>query len=252
MSGFASQIAAQLPPVLAVMQGVRQAEFAGAVINCSYPDVTNPMLQRLGLAPTAGIGNAGMIHSIVQARLQERDIRSRLRTVAHHSHVSRVAAANLAGATAPESPRVFLDDAEVSIAGILADAPPIPLTRELNELTAAHAVRVIAALVGVSPEFRTALPGVAGLPGGWPAIVREGDIKIDLPAGISFEEALGFNNAAARCDGVEHIGDDGTVHFTEKLQAALSQRWPALARPLHPHAAFERYGHLHAALSEPA
>jgi hypothetical protein len=251
-AGFASQLAAQLPPLLAVMRGVRQTDFSGAVINCSYPDVTHPVLHCLGLAPTVGIGNAGMIHAMVQARLRDRDACPRLRTLAHHAHVSMVAGATLDRVPEEQRPRVFLEDAEVSIATILAEAPPIPLTRELNEITAAHAVQLIAAFVGLVPAIQTAAPGVAGLPGGWPVTVREGEVTLDLPSGLTREQVLAFNYTSAQADGVAHIGDDGTVYFTDRLQQALRPRWPGLTEPLHPHAADERYAQLRAALMETA
>ena len=247
-AGFASQLPAQLPALLAVMRGVRQAGFDGAVVNCSFPDVTHAALQGLALAPTIGIGNAGMIHLIAQAALRARGDGRRLRTLAHHAHVSMVAAGVVSDAQVAQRPRMFLDNEEVPAERVLAGNAPLPLTRELNEITAAHAVQVIAAYLGLSAPLHTAAPGVAGLPGGWPVVVSRGVIDFDLPASVTQAQLLEFNQTMGRMDGVERIDADGTVHFTTALQAALESRWPELAQPLRPDDGQTRYAQLRQAV----
>ena len=59
-AGLAVTLPMQLPVVHAVMCAVRATGFAGPVANLSYPDVTNGILDRLGLAPTIGLGNVTM------------------------------------------------------------------------------------------------------------------------------------------------------------------------------------------------
>jgi KAP family P-loop domain len=54
-----------LPLLMNVMAGVRAAGFAGLVVNCSYPDVTHPVLACP--VPTLDVGNAGMIEARVRA-----------------------------------------------------------------------------------------------------------------------------------------------------------------------------------------
>ena len=63
--------------------------------------------------------------------------------------------------------------------------------------------------------MRTHAPGVLGLPGGYPICVRRKSIELDLPAGISRDEAVEFNNLWARADGVEGIESDGTLIHAE-------------------------------------
>lgn len=246
-AGFAAQLPAQLPLLLNVMQAVRRTGFDGAIINCSYPDVTQPVLHRLGQAPTLGIGNAGMIHMMVEAILRSKGDTRRLQTIAHHSQVSMTAAAALSDVPAAHRPRVFLDGCEQSIIELLGTTPGLPLTVSLNEITAAHAVAVIAAWAGLRPELNTAAPGVHGLPGGWPIVVSEGSLDIDLPRGIDSRAVLDYHRDAARLDGVEAIEEDGTVRFTDTLRQALS-RWPELGEPLHPAQARARYADLHHAM----
>lgn len=247
-AGFASQLPAQLPALLAVMRGVRQIGFDGAVVNCSFPDVTHAALQGLGLAPTIGIGNAGMIHLIGCAALRARREGRQLRTLAHHAHVSMVAGGTVGEVPAAQRPRMYLDDVEVPVDQLLADSAALPLTRELNEITAAHAVQVIAANLGLTAPLHTAAPGVTGLPGGWPVTVSRGAIDFDLPAGVTHAQVLAFNRTMGRMDGVERIDADGTVHFTAAVKAALASRWPTLAQPLKPGDAQARYAQLRQAV----
>ena len=88
-AGFAVQLPAQLPVVLAVMQAVRAAGFRNPVVNCSFPDVTHPILARLELAPTIGIGNVGMIALAVRTVLRQLgQPHHRVRVLAHHSCVT--------------------------------------------------------------------------------------------------------------------------------------------------------------------
>jgi hypothetical protein len=87
------------------------------------------------------------------------------------------------------------------------------------------------------------------VPGGWPVIVTRGAVGIDLPADVTHAQALAFNHTMGRLDGVEHIDEDGTVHFTPSLKAAIAPHWPDLAEPLVPADAQARYARLHQAMA---
>ena len=70
-AGVGIQLPAQLPIAIAVMRAVREVGFGGPVINLSWPDGTNPILAKMGLAPTLGLGNATMIWARVRAALRQ-------------------------------------------------------------------------------------------------------------------------------------------------------------------------------------
>ena len=57
-AGFAIRLPHQVPVALTVMRAARAAGYDGPVANLSFPDVVGPILARLGLAPTVGLGNA--------------------------------------------------------------------------------------------------------------------------------------------------------------------------------------------------
>ena len=82
--------------------------------------------------------------------------------------------------------------------------------------------------------MRTHAPGVLGLPGGYPICVRRKSIELDLPAGISRDEAVEFNNLWARANGIEGIESDGTLIYTEDARRTAKPFRAELAEPLSP------------------
>jgi Saccharopine dehydrogenase NADP binding domain len=251
-AGFAAQVPAQLPLLMNVMEAVRSIDFQGPVINCSYPDVTNPILDKMGLAPTIGIGNVSMIRARVLAGLRERGASGNdaplsanlplVRVLAHHAHVTPVMLSRCPADT-ESMPRVYLGENDsVQRADELAYAgTPLRSNPGLSALSASSALLVIRAFLPESEPLRTSAPGPAGLPGGYPIVIADGQIKLDLPPGLSLDEAIDFQNQSARLDGVEAIAENGTVIFTEATKRSLRKLDPRLAEPLHPSQAEQRF-----------
>lgn len=249
-AGFALQLPAQLPVIHNLMRVLAEAGLPCPVINCSYPDVTNTILAALDLAPAIGIGNAGMVRALAPAALAQPDA-GPLRLFAHHAHVGAAVRGqqDWLGTTPP--PRVFLGDMEIPAAPLFA-GEPLPQDKELNALSAAHALDIIDAMLPGAAPLYTSAPGPLGLPGGWPVRITPGHIDLDLPAGICTADVVPFQRDCARGDGVERIDADGTVHFTDRLRERVPARWRALAEPLVPAQALQRCQLLMEALKEPA
>ena len=247
-AGFALQLCAQLPVIGNLMQAMAISGHACPVVNCSYPDVTHPVLAAQGLAPTIGIGNAGMVLGLARAALAEAASSKLLRVVAHHAHVGAVASADRALLQETPPPRVFLDDEELTELDWLFTGPAIALDRELNTLSAAHALDIIDALLPGGAPLRTSAPGPLGLPGGWPLRIAAGRLELDLPAGVDATAVLADQRRAALADGIADIAPDGVVRFTERLRMCLPDPWRALGEPLHPSDAPQRYALLRRAL----
>lgn len=240
-AGFAAQLPAQLPLLLNLMQSARAADFRGAIVNCSFPDVTHPVLACLGLAPTVGTGNVSMIRARVCAVLRGRGAAaSETRVLAHHAHVTPVmlSAPPEEGKTRP---RVYLGAGGERADELAYAGPPLRSDPSLNALAAASALPVIRALLPGAAPLHTSAPGPLGLPGGYPVVIDEGRVRLDLPAALSLEEALDFQRQSARLDGVEAIAEDGTVFFTEATREILRGLHPALAEPLPPSEAPSRF-----------
>ena len=88
-----------------------------------------------------------------------------------------------------------------------------------------------AARAGAEP-LRWSVPSPGGLPGGYPVRIDGGAVSLDLPAGLSRDEAIAFNERMAHADGVARIDEDGTVHFTAACRDAVAALDPGLADPL--------------------
>jgi hypothetical protein len=248
-AGFAVQLPAQLPIILSVMRSVRAAKLVGPVVNCSYPDVTHPILSCLGMAPTAGVGNVGMVRSVVQSALKQTLATPPLvRVLAHHAHVSSVMSARptLGGATLA---RVYLGEAGERADHLAYGGPPLALERQLNSVSAAHAFSVIRALLSTEQGLRTSLPGPNGLPGGFPVVIRDQKVALDLPPSLSLASALAFQTESALQDGLDHLRPDGTAVFTAASRHATRDLPAELTAPLHPDAALERFGLLERVLN---
>jgi hypothetical protein len=250
--GFAVQLCAQLPIITNLMQAVRDSGLNCTVVNCSYPDVTHPILNAIGLAPTIGVGNSGMILGLARAALGAHAATDRLQVFAHHAHVGAVACADRSRLKTTTPPRIFLNGAELSDLSWLFNGPAIPPDRELNALSAAHALQIIEALLPEAKPLRTSAPGPLGLPGGWPVYISDQRVELDLPAGLNHASLTAYQHLAAKSDGIERIDSCGTVHFTDDLKATLPTALKKLGDPLHPSEAPGRYILLKRALGDSA
>jgi Saccharopine dehydrogenase NADP binding domain len=233
-AGLALRLPYQLPVPLAVMQATKDAHYAGPVANLSFPDVTGPILARLGLAPTLGLGNAAMIQLRVRAALRaaEADAETPLiRIIGHHSQVFGVMQASEPADPADRS-RVYLGEDGRRDDRLAYQAPPLAPGPRYNHVTAAAAIPVLHALLPGTSALRWSTASPAGLPGGYPVRIEDGTVTLDLPPGVDQTEAIAFNERQARGDGVDHIDADGTVHFTEAGREALADLAPDLADPL--------------------
>jgi hypothetical protein len=66
------------------------------------------------------------------------------------------------------------------------------IDEELNSVTAATASRVVMAML-TGGALHTSVPGVAGLPGGYPFVLKRRKFTLHLPSGISSAEAIAHN-----------------------------------------------------------
>ncbi len=233
-AGLALRLPYQLPVLLTVMGAAREAGYAGPIANLSFPDVTGPILRCLGLAPTVGLGNAGIILRRVRAVLRAAAPDAELpliRVLAHHCQVYGVIEARMP-ASAHERCRVYLGEDGLTDDALAYRAPALVAGAENNPITAAAALPVLEALLPGASPLRWSTPAPDGLPGGYPVRIANGVVTLDLPAGLQLDQAVAFNERMGRADGVERIDQDGTVHFTSACREAVADFAPDLAEPL--------------------
>jgi hypothetical protein len=234
-AGIALRLPYQLAVPLAVMRGARAAGCSAPIANASLPDVTGPILAALALAPTIGLGNASMIQLRARAawRAVHPDTASPplIRVIGHHAQVFDVMQAH-----PPSDPdlrcRTYLDERGHRDDDLAYRAPGLAPGPRYNHVTAAAALPVLIALLPGAPPLRWSAPAPYGLPGGYPVRIHDQAVALDLPPGVTADEAIAFNQRASSGDGVDRIDDDGTVHFTPACREAVADIAADIAEPL--------------------
>ena len=234
-AGLGLRLPLQLPGLLSVMRAIREVGFAGPVANISLPDLTHPILHKIGLAPMIGLGNVSMLlmraRAALRAELGPTAGMPLLRLAGHHHHVYGVMQS-----TPPDDPldgpMVWVGEEAERRDELAFRAPAMAQGIRYNAVTAAAALPVLLALLPGAPPLRWSTPAPFGLPGGFPVRIAEGRIELDLPAGVELSECIACCERASKGDGVEGIDDDGTVHFTAAARAAVATVAPDLSEPL--------------------
>lgn len=207
-----------------LMQAVRRANIETRVVNCSFPDVVNPMLHRKGLSPTIGGGNFALrvpwVRRIVSEEMNVPVRSVQVFMVAFHSLTTRL-----------EEAPFWL---KVLVAGrdVTSRFPEGRLRRAMMRFQRA---RVGAGWTGPPPQQQTAscflrnilaiyfdtgelvhATGPLGLLGGYPVCLSARGPEVVIPEGLTLEEAVEVNRMGARLDGIEELRDDGSIVFTEE------------------------------------
>lgn len=244
-AGFGLWLPIHLALTLRLMSAVRRAGFGGQVITAPFPDVVNPVLACLGLAPTCGIGNLDEIvpklRLLAAARLQAPVATIKVSLVAHHALEPH--AFGEPGELPPWFMRVARDGQDVTelLDGEALLRASYPITEGVagHFLTAGSAVRLIQALLEEDETFLHA-PAPGGLPGGYPVLVGRSGVRPAPIAGLSLEEAIQINKRSHPFDGIERIEPDGTVTFRPSTIEASRSVLGYPCDPLRPGEAEDR------------
>lgn len=196
----------------------RAAARTGAwFINACLPDLVNPLLHELGVPVRCGVGNIATLAAAAQQALDCPDP-GRLAMLAHHAHLH---------APPPEVPEALLwrDGQPVPEVGRLLRPVRTVDRAVLNQVTGDTAARTVAAMLSGDP-LDTHLPGVLGLPGGYPVRLHQRSVQLRLPDGLGVDEAIALNQAWSRHDGAVVSG--GRVILGEPAAIALGAHLPHL------------------------
>ena len=212
----------QLNLAYKLAQAIKQSGMNPHYINTSLSCLTNPVLGKLGMAPTIGIGNIDLIAPAVQTlvanelRVARGDIT--IYMVAHHQHwVYPREAGYKKGA--PYYLKVMLRDKDITkkfdtdrlmFDGVRLYPPGIDFTT----VSASSTIKNLMALL-FDTGIVTHSPGPKGLPGGYPVRLSAKGAEVVLPEELSLEEAIRINEKAQWYDGIAKIEDDGTVVFSD-------------------------------------
>ncbi len=227
-AGFGVWLPIHLNLTVKLMRALGQVVYSGAVLTAPFPDVVNPVLAALGLAPTCGVGNLAEIVPklrLLAAQKLGADVgKVHVSLVAHHSLEAYAFRAEADLAELDQKPPYHLEivyqgreiGQELGADELLFSAYPIPPGQETHFLTAAAALSTIRALLSPTGT-RIHVPGPLGLPGGYPVVASRLGLSLALPSGLTAEQAVEINSAAHRFDGVDRILPDGTVVFLPEL-----------------------------------
>lgn len=214
--------------VYKLMLAVRQTGLDVMVLNGAAPDNAHSVLGKVGLAPTTGVGN---LANLVPAL--RRSIAERLKTPVEQVQVlfygHNQVAHSLRTRGVPGAPfylKALVDGQDVTHQADLPSiftALPTTLRHEYTQLlSAASAVTVFNAITANTPTIVHA-PGPGGLPGAYPIRAQGNGVEIVLPQGLTFDGAVHLNQEGQQLDGIERVGDDGTVYFAERNMVILKE-----------------------------
>lgn len=232
---FGPWLPMHLAPAYALMRAVKQACPKCLVVNAAFPDAVNSILYKVGMAPDVGIGNIANLTPATRSAIAHLagclPTQVCVKLVGHHYFSHSVPRHGLP----PQRPEATFNltywiDGEERTGEHTAQAIFGCVAREFSRLggvdgqylTAMSAVTVLENLYA-DHEVRVHGPGPHGLPGGYPVKVGMGKVLLDLPYGVTREEAIKVNEAGQRLDGISLIRADGTVVFGE-AQMQVMQR----------------------------
>ena len=219
-------------PAYKLMQAVKKTGIETHVVNAAFPDLVNPALAKIGLAPTVGIGNIDNICCtlrLVASKMFEAPMRSvQIFMVAPH-YFSYYAARFGEDGGAPYYLKVMIDDRDVTpeidpreFLGNVRTIGKRPGSIQAHPVVASSACKIIQGILLDTKELGHA-PGPNGLPGGYPIRLRASGVEVFLPAGLALDEAVRMNNEAQVLEGVESVEDDGTVVITDRATAVFKK-----------------------------
>ncbi|QDY99585.1 hypothetical protein FQ775_03905 [Nitratireductor mangrovi] len=213
-AGFGMTIAFHALLAWRTAGALKQAGLHAHFVNTCYPDGVNQVLASAGMPMTTGVGNVGIFSAMIGGRLSHAD-RAALRVLGHHRHI--VEWRKPPGQRDGAPVRAWIGDTEIGEVEAMTRDIQLPY-RDLNLISGASAVPVLLALAGEGGR-RAHVPGPAGLPGGYPVAVDASGVRLDLPAGISRDEAVAWNLQFEDKDGVSIR--DGRVVYSQKAREMI-------------------------------
>lgn len=220
-AGFGMWLPIHLTLQIKLMQALKEADYGGFTITAPYPDVTNCILGKMGLAPTCGVGNIEEIVSKIRYQTS-----THLNTpldsievllVSHHA-LQPFVFGNKTGEMPPFYLKIRLEGRditeELNTGELLTGGYPISNGRKIHFLTGGCAVSVIKSLALEKGRILHT-PAPEGLPGGYPVVISREGVRIAKVDGITLAEMIEINERSHKFDGIDRIEDDGTTVFSE-------------------------------------
>jgi hypothetical protein len=244
-----------------VMESANRTLPGVPVVNIAFPDAVNPVLGKIGLAPTCGAGNSDLLRPglilAASRRLGVDPSTIDLELIAHHYHVVYYwMGLEFEEELDPRTYRlrVCVDGqdltSQVDPPSLMAEAGHLlPKGRAIGERTAASAVKNVRLLLReeTGEDHATAPSGLAG---GYDVRFGNGKIELRLPEGLDRVAAAAYAERAQIGDGIEAVHLDGSVTFTATAANAMREVLGYDCRVLRIDEVEGRVGELRARLRE--
>lgn len=213
-----------------LMKAVKMAGIETHVITTAFPDATNPVLGKVGLAPTIGVGNLdnfipGM-RKLVAQKMGVPEPAVTLYLIGHHALRTAIKYISDGAAIPPFLLRIFVESKDVSnefdTQQLLIDETKFVTGWRNDSKVASSGVKNALAILNNTGEL-THSPGPQGLTGGYPVRLSKKGAEVALPPGITLNEAIKINEQGQVYDGIEKIEDDGTVVLTDRAVQGMKE-----------------------------
>ena len=228
LGGRASRMALTLLLPYKLMQAVKKSGIDTKVVITNFPDVTCPILGKVGLAPIVGGGNLDLrtpwMKKIVSDDLTVPARNVSVFLVTHHAWLYHfgecpywikilVGGDDVTNEFPPEKLFPKLSDLHrrtyIHLGGPLGQ-----WGRFYQQAIASSFFRNVLALYFDTGEIVNA-PGPNGLPGGYPVRLSAKGAEVYLPKEITLDEAIKINEEGGKYDGIERIEENGTLVTTD-------------------------------------
>ena len=210
-----------------VARAIAAASPRTELINCCFPDVVNSMIAGAGAPVLCGIGNIAILSNAFagEAGLTAP---SAIRLLAHYQTIAPWR--RPPHARSGPGPRVWIAGKE--IADVYARFAAVQLTPEpAIDISGASGVPLALAIAS-GEAWVGHVPGPSGLPGGYPVAWRGGALELELPPGVTRDEAIAWNASFEAANGLI-VTAEGFVRYTGALAEALRAASPDLAAGFH-------------------
>lgn len=235
--GFCAALPWRLILPYKLMQAVRKSGIKTHVLITNDPcEVINPLLGKVGLAPTAGVGDfahcIAPIKRVVSLKLKVPMRAVGVYLIAHHSTL-HLFQRRIVPSDSTYLLKVMVEDKEITkewrpeeimLEAVGGTRTPegrfrVPISHE-HYSTATLAVGDMLAILNDTGEIRHC-PGPSGLIGGYPVRLSAKGAEVFIPEEITLEEAVKMNEEAQKLEGIKEIRDDGTVILTDEAVRIL-------------------------------
>lgn len=242
--GYGVWMPLAVPYIYNLMRAVKKTSVDPKVINTSFPDGTNYLLDGAGLAPTCGAGNLNHLIPRIKRAIVENtpEIKSvkdiQVRLVGSHylnTYVSKEGTSRGCPSYLTvqyDSSRYLLNEDQLNrlYSKCKDNSASGQIRNQMIASDCAELVRLMTSDFNFESTRFIHIPGINGYPGGYPALVDfRGSIQLDLK-NVTFDQAVKANIEGLQRDGV--VIEGSRIRFTDDVRSKMESIY-SISYPLY-------------------